>query len=218
MPATVNTPPITAADRVKKPRKEPARCSVFFTLRGVSSNVNDTLGIIAREAERSKALKYCVTENWLVWTVCPSRNSYVVGTTFKKYLLTAAPPGENVHTSSSGFCCPGKSVPNERRLIWWVTLKWPISAGAAPAHWPVLAPGNRIDVGAIFKVPVTRATSMVPNKLQPSPSSILLCRSLASRRHCSKLLASGNPQRRSRYTARMSSQVLQQRDGSAAAP
>ena len=49
-----------------------------------SSSDDGTIDWPACVSPRPSALKYWVTENWLVWTDWPPKNSYVVGTTFKK--------------------------------------------------------------------------------------------------------------------------------------
>ena len=75
---------MSAAQRVKKPSSDPPRRSDLRTRIGVSSKVKVMVGGTKVAAAASMGLKYCVTENWLVSTVRPPRNSYVVGTTFKK--------------------------------------------------------------------------------------------------------------------------------------
>ena len=63
MPATVKTPPIMAALRVRKVRKLPPRRSVLRTLSGVSSNTKEMHGTMDELLSTERDLKYCVTEN-----------------------------------------------------------------------------------------------------------------------------------------------------------
>ena len=60
MPATVKSPPMTAALRVRKTSSEPPRSSRLLTRSGVSSKVNWTDGVSAESGPSS--LKCCVVE------------------------------------------------------------------------------------------------------------------------------------------------------------